>query len=178
MVAMELGDESLRGLSPDAGPGAFEAWIQPLYEIAIKLAFAMVGDRGEAEDAVQEAALRAWRARGQVRLGADARPWFLVIVANRCRTRRRGSWRRVLPLTDGGHGSTWPAALGEGRDLHRAIRALDPTSRLVVVLRYYLDLPYEEVAAVAGLSTTAARARVSRALRRLRAELDVSEVPV
>lgn len=158
------------------GVDRFEAMIQPLYAVAVRLAYTMLQSVPEAEDAVQDAAIRAWRNLDRLRDGEDPRPWFLTIVANRCRTRRRAARRRLRELswTEREDVSTrWPE---ERDDLHRAIRALDRRSRLVLVLRYYCDLPYEDVAAIAGLSPDAARARVSRAVRHLRADLDVSEV--
>ena len=160
------------------GVDGFEAIIQPLYAVALRLAVTMLQSVPEAEDAVQDAAIRAWRSLDRLREGEDPRPWFLTIVANRCRTRRRAARRRLResPWDDREDLSpSWPEERG---DLHRAIRALDRKSRLVLVLRYYCDLPYEDVAAIAGVSIDAARARVSRAVRRLRADLDVSEVRV
>jgi RNA polymerase sigma factor (sigma-70 family) len=161
----------------EAPADGFEALIRPLYEVALRLAFAMLQDRGEAEDAVQDSALRAWRGFDRLEVGSDGRPWFLTIVANRCRSRRRSSWRQMEHVSEQHVSGEWPGAAGERSDLHRAIRALDPTTRLVVVLRYYLDLPFDEVAAVSGLSVTAARARSSRAVARLRTELGVMGVP-
>jgi RNA polymerase sigma-70 factor (ECF subfamily) len=158
------------------GTDSFEALIQPLYREAFRLAFAMLQNGAEAEDAVQDATIRAWRSLPRLRAGEDAKPWFLTIVANRCRTRRRATRARLRDLAGARYEERWPPWLEERGDLHRALRSLDPVSRLVVVLRYYFDLPYEDVAAISGLSSTAARARVSRALRRLRADLIVSGV--
>jgi RNA polymerase sigma factor (sigma-70 family) len=53
-------------------------------------------------------------------------------------------------------------------DLRRALRRLGHDERLILVLRYYLDLPFEEVAATLGISPKAARTRVERAIQRLR----------
>lgn len=78
----------------------FEAELAPLLGAAMRLATAMRLDRQEAEDAVQEAALRAWRRRGNRRAGTDLRPWFLAIVANQCRESRRSRWSSVLPLAE------------------------------------------------------------------------------
>ena len=53
-------------------------------------------------------------------------------------------------------------------DLRRALRRLGPEERLVLVLRFYLDLPFEDIAATIGTTPKAARTRVERALHRLR----------
>ena len=81
-----------RSLHEDALAGdeaAFENLIGPLVEPAIRLAYSMLGDRMEAEDATQEAITRAWRKLGQLRLGMPMRPWFLAIVVNQCPNVRR-----------------------------------------------------------------------------------------
>ncbi|TME90651.1 MAG: sigma-70 family RNA polymerase sigma factor, partial [Chloroflexi bacterium] len=62
-------------------------------------------------------------------------------------------------------------------DLRRAMSTLDAQTRMVLVLRYYLDLPHSEVARILGVSEGAARVRVHRALARLRPAIDVSEDP-
>jgi RNA polymerase sigma-70 factor (ECF subfamily) len=157
----------------------FEARLQPLYRDAVRLAFGMLRNGALAEEAAQEAALRAWRSRGNLRDGTELRPWFLAIVANCCRDVRRSAWWR---LGRAGTESTLevPAPRPgppqeELDDLRAALRRLGHRDRLVVVLRFYLDLPYEEIAATTGMSVTAARARVSRALRRLRLDLAEEE---
>ncbi len=60
----------------------------------------MLHDRAEAEDAIQEAALKSWRHRSRLRCAADFRPWFLGIVANQCRTVRRGRWWTLIRLPE------------------------------------------------------------------------------
>ncbi|HKA12981.1 MAG TPA: sigma factor, partial [Candidatus Dormibacteraeota bacterium] len=90
-------DEALVEEAREGARLAFETLIQPLISPAYRLALVMVRDPSQAEDCVQEAALRAWRARAQLRGGAEGlRPWFLAIVANECRNWLRGRWIRVL----------------------------------------------------------------------------------
>src|SRR6202022_953013 len=62
------------------------------------VAAGMLQDRQLAEDAVQEAAVKAWRKINQLREGTEMRPWFLGIVANECRTTRRSRWWSVLKI--------------------------------------------------------------------------------
>src|SRR5206468_1475292 len=69
---------------------AFALLLDPLWEPAYRLAYSMLRDRAAAEDAVQEAGMKAWRAAGRLRDDSgDLRPWFLTIVANQCRSIRR-----------------------------------------------------------------------------------------
>ncbi len=155
---------------------SFEAELRPLMGMAMRLATAMRLDRDDAEDAVQQAALRAWRRRGNRRAGTDLRPWFLAIVANQCRETRRSRWSSVLrfgdPPTVAATAGRDPAA---SLDMSSALRRLPHDVRLAVVLRFYLDLAFEEVAATSGCSPEAARSRVRRGLAALAATLAVSE---
>ena len=156
-----------------ADVATFEAELVPLLIPAYRFALGMLLDPALAEDAVQEASLRAWDRRRKRRAGTDLRPWFLAIVANRCRDVRRSRWASVL-LTDtiADHPSDDAADVSEGMDLRRALQRLPRQSRVAIVLRFYLDLPYDEVAAVLGCSVNAAKLRVSRAASALRGQFD------
>src|SRR4051812_33338824 len=72
--------------------GAFAELLRPEYRAAVRLANALLHNLDEAEDAVQEAAIKAWRKLGNLREGSPLRPWFLAIVANECRSIRRTKW--------------------------------------------------------------------------------------
>jgi RNA polymerase sigma-70 factor (ECF subfamily) len=148
---------------------AFDAMLMPLFPSAYRLAFGMLRDRQEAEDAVQEAALHAWTRRTTFRAGADVRPWFFAIVANQCRDLRRGRWSRLIrqanPEVESFGVREDP---DEDMDLRRALNRLGHDDRLVLVLRYYLDLEFVEIAATLRISEDAARSRTHRAVRRLR----------
>ena len=158
-----------------AGDGfAFAELIRPQYPTAFRLAYWMLRNSDEAEDAVQEAAFRAWRKLVTFRRGMPVRPWFLAIVANQCRTIRRGPW---LPTTETepieeGHESAMASTL----DLHRGLKRLRYEDRLIVVLRYYLDMPFDEIATTLGITQKAARVRVDRAIKKLRPMLQLQEV--
>ena len=158
-----------------AGDGAaFAELIKPAYMHAVRLAFALTHDRYEAEDVVQEAAFKSWRKLGQLRAGSAMRPWFLGIVANACRSRVRSRWWSVIrvPVPPEGGSETDLAA---NLDVRAAVGRLTYEQRLAVILRYYLDLPYEEIASTLGTSSKAARSRVERAIDRLRSELRPQE---
>jgi RNA polymerase sigma-70 factor (ECF subfamily) len=159
-----------------AAPESFDLSLGPLIPAAYRLAVAMLGDRDLAEDAVQEAAVRAWRKLDTLRDDSALQPWFMAIVANQCRAARRQRWWQVIRRADVEVGSTSPeertvAAL----DLDRALDRLHPDDRLAVHLHFYEDLTYEEVGHVMGTSMTAARSRVLRAAKRLRPGLELKE---
>src|SRR5712664_4952621 len=80
---------------------SFAALLEPLLDPAYRLAAVMLADRSSAEDAVQEASVKAWRKLRQLRGDVTSlRPWFLSIVANECRMARRQRWWSVLKLAD------------------------------------------------------------------------------
>lgn len=147
---------------------AFEALIGPLVEPGVRLAYSMLGDRAEAEDATQEAITKAWRKLGQLRSGMPVRPWFLAIVMNQCRNVRRTRWFKTIRVSQ----RFEPAAAAEpdvGKlDLHRALARLPDDDRQALFLHFYLDLPIEEVATALGISSAAAKGRIYRACHRLR----------
>jgi RNA polymerase sigma-70 factor, ECF subfamily len=154
---------------------AFAALLQPLLDPAFRLAAVMLADRGAAEDAVQEASIKAWRKIGQLRGELESlRPWFLSIVANECRMTRRRRWWSVIKLAD------VPAESnpneGATSDLLRAVKRLSPEDRLPLVLHFYLDLPLDETARALHISPAAAKSRIYRAARKLRADLTPEEV--
>src|SRR3982074_804425 len=79
---------------------AYADLLQPLLGAATKLAYGLLKERWAAEASVQEAAMRAWRRLGNLESGRSFRPWFLGIVATRCREALRGRWWSVLRVPD------------------------------------------------------------------------------
>ena len=155
----------------------FDALFGPLVEPAYRLAYTMLLDPGAAEDAVQEAAVNAWRRRSRFREGADPRPWFFAIVANQCRSARRTRWWSVVKGLD--VEPSWTPSddqLALRLDLRNALVQLKPRDRALLVLHYHDGLTVDEAATTLGLSAGAAKSRLHRSLRRLRTELDPAEV--
>lgn len=156
---------------------AFTSLLRPLLEPAYRLAAGMLHDPQLAEDAVQEAAVKSWRKIHQLREGTEMRPWFLGIVANECRTTRRSRWWSALKIDVERHSTEAPDDTAVRRiDLRSALKRLGPQQRLVVVLYFYLDLPLEEIATIAGASFAAVRGRLYRGIRELRADFPITEV--
>lgn len=170
----------LQHLIRDARAGdavAFDALLGPLVEPAFRFAVSMLGDSHEAEDAVQEAAVRAWLHLRQLRVGAALRPWFFAIVANQCRSIRRRPWWSVIRLAKVSLSAPdSEQAVVNSLDLDRALAALPLEDRAILHLRFYQGLPVAEVARCLGISTGAAKVRLHRAARRLRPGLSMEDV--
>ena len=155
----------------------FADLLKPLVEPGFRLALAMLHDAQAAEDAVQEASVVAWHKLGRMRDRGRLRPWFLGVVANKCRNARRSKWAAEVHIgvpEDVSVVSSEERTL-RGADLRRAIARLGHDDRLVVALYFYLDMPLEDVAAVVGSSTGAARARLYRAVAKLRPGVAIEE---
>lgn len=117
--------------------------------------------------------MRAWRHVKSFREGAELRPWFLKIVANQCRDQLGGRWRAVLRLDDLFPAPS-PGVPEDASDLRRALHRLPYDQRLAIVLRFYLDLSFDEIGLTLGVSAKAAQSRTYRALERLRLQPELS----
>jgi RNA polymerase sigma factor (sigma-70 family) len=146
----------------------FEREFDDLWSRAYAVAFVVLGDRGESEDVAQETLARAavrWK-----KVSAYAEPWVVRVAGNlsidQVRKRQRA---RGLPAPE-----DLPALEAQRVDLQRALLALSPRQREVVVLRYLVDLPEAEVAESLGCSVGAVKTHASRGLAALRRSLEVA----
>lgn len=96
----ETGEAALIRAATRGDGAAFAELIRPSYALAFRVAYGMLQDYDEAEDAIQEASLKAWRRLANLREGANLRPWFLGIVANQCRSTSRTPWSSVSMEVD------------------------------------------------------------------------------
>jgi len=144
----------------------------------------LLGAGADADDVVQEAFVKAYRALGSLREGAPFRPWLLRIVANETKNLHRSSGRRLLRERradvlqgdfPGLRAAVDPADLAIGREeqeyLRGELQSLPPAQRLVVTCRYLLDMDEAETATVLGIARGTVKSRSHRALDRLRASL-------
>src|ERR1700682_4505164 len=159
-------------MSPVQADSHFDAVIGPHLDAGYRTALAILRDPDAAHDAVQEAALKAWRKLNQLRDGrASARPWFLAIVANQCRSERRRHWWSVIRVAD--VDAAERDVETDTIDINRELAKLPREDRLALFLYFYLDLPMEEVGAVLGMSAGGAKTRVYRAAKKLRPGLEM-----
>jgi RNA polymerase sigma-70 factor (ECF subfamily) len=154
---------------------AFADLMTPLLQPGFALAASLSPDRAAAEDALQEALLKAWRRLRQLHDGGKLRSWFLGIVFNECRVARRKRWRAIRRDSNSvGRGpDSWPEGLDERVDLRRALAALKSDDRAVLAVRFLLDMSVEESAEILRVSPAAVKSRTMRAAARLRRQLDI-----
>ncbi len=174
-------DVELVGRARDGDVSAYGELVERYREVAFRTAWLITRSSAEAEDAAQEAFVKAFYALGRFRVGEAFRPWILRIVSNEAKNRRRSTGRRerltVRLAQDRGSGGAAPspetAALGrELREaLLRAIDRLPERERLVVTYRYLLELTEAETATALGVRPGTVKSRLSRGLGHLRQEL-------
>ena len=131
-----------------------------------RMAYSIVGNQADAEDAVQQTLLRAWQHRGRARPGAE-RAWMMRILVNECYTllRRR---KKLVPMDD--LPPLPPSA--DHSALHDAIRSLPETLRTPLLLKYMEGMREKEVAAAMGLPVSSVKNRLFRARKALKKQLN------
>lgn len=143
-----------------------------------RLAAVLLRDRIEAEDAVQDALLRAWHGWPRLRDPSRFESWFQRILVNGChdRLRQRKHWARVAQLPERS-GPDEHGRSDERAALLQAIDSLPVDQRVVVVLRYFGDLPLEQIAERTGSRVGTVKSRLHHGLRALRAAYEAAGRP-
>ncbi|MEO6713817.1 MAG: sigma-70 family RNA polymerase sigma factor [Mycobacteriales bacterium] len=181
MEGRPLDDSELVRRARAGDEHAYEELVRRHQDVAFRVAMLVAGNAADAQDAAQEAMVKAFYALDRFRLDAPFRPWLLSIVANEARNRRRSAGRREqLELTISAQRSSGDAAPSpeetaiaheRQRALVLALNRLKEADREVIAHRYLLELSEAETAQVLGCRVGTVKSRLSRALERLRAEL-------
>ena len=153
----------------------FDGFMRGRWPAMVRLAYALSGDAGHAEDLAQAAFARAYASWGRVRRAGDPDAYVRRIVINSHRNRFRKhrvaeELRGDLADIVGGqqHGPDDQRAFDDQQALLDTLRALGPRQRAVVVLRYWLDLSEAETAEALNCSVGTVKSQASRALATLR----------
>ena len=160
VVAQDTADSGARALTLDE---AYRRHATLLFRYAV----ALLGSEPDAEDALHAVFLRL--SSGTQAGIADVRSYLVRAVRNECLSRRRSRRRhKTLPLVEDIPGRS----TGRAREINRALAKLDAKLREIVILRVYEEMTFDGIAEVTGLSATTVRERYSRALDKLRRELE------
>jgi RNA polymerase sigma factor (sigma-70 family) len=185
VVGRPLSEAELVERAKRGDQDAYGELVHAYQGIAFRTAYLLTGSAAEAEDAAQDAFVKAFYALGRFRPGAELRPWLLRIVANEARNRRRSAGRRTNlalraaadPLSGGAAPSPEANLLAsEGQsELLAAVNELPEEQRQVIACRYFLELSEEETAAALGWRKGTVKSRLSRGLARLREQMEVED---
>ena len=157
---------------------AFTRLAESHLDSAYRLARAILRDPTEAQDATHDAYVQAWRKWSTLRHPSRFEAWFDRILVNTCRNRlaRSNRWQ-AKDISDelviaGGD----PYRQTHDRDvLGAALLGLSPDHRIVVALRYYLDLAIDDIAARLDIPAGTVQSRLHYALQRLHAAIDAAD---
>jgi RNA polymerase sigma-70 factor (ECF subfamily) len=183
VVRKPVGDKTLEGLRAiDLRADTFRGLVDQHLDGAYRLAGVILNDRIEAEDAVHEAAVAAWRGFADLRDPARFDAWFRRILVNECRDRLRDrSRRRVVSVTrelvEAEHPRIADASEATAaRDaLARALAGLTPDEQVVITLRFHADLTVPGIAGVLGIPEGTVKSRLHHAMGRLRTAMEAAE---
>lgn len=164
----------------DGDHDAFGALVAGSVDRLYSTARLILHDDGQAEDAVQDALLRAWSGLRGLRDPGRFEAWLYRLTVHACyRTARREGTHRVVEvhlsalhepaIRDAQH------SLLQRDQLERGFRRLSPNQRAVLVVRYYLDLTDADAAAVLGIPVGTLKSRLNRATQAMRAALAADE---
>jgi RNA polymerase sigma-70 factor (ECF subfamily) len=162
-----------------------EEWLEEGYVASFRTACLILGNRADAEEAVQDAFLRAWRFRNSLTAVPSIRPWLYRVVVNSCYSKLRSEIPHRDRRADDGPLAQLPepAARGGGGDpelgaeraevaetVLAALQRLPVSLRVPVVLRYYADLSERDIALAIGRRQGTVKSRLHDARRRLAAD--------
>ncbi len=159
----------------------FAQAVRPHVEAMVGLAAILVGS-ADAEDAAQEALVRAWRGWSSLHDVAAARPWLLRITVNVCHNWRRGHFgtqQRLTTTLDPSLAAAFSQEPGtsdhaDTLDLYSGLASLNDELRTTVLLRYFAGLDATEIGAIMGVPAGRVRTRLRRALQRLHHHLTLA----
>ncbi len=172
VAANQLSDGELIVLSADGDRGAFEVLYRRYARPVFGLALRRLGDRGRAEDAVQETFASIWRAaRSYKPERGPGAPWLYAVARNAITDRGRARTETPAEIPDEPSGEAGPAEQAEAGwtswRIHRALEELNDNERSVVELAYWSGLSQSEIAEFLGIPLGTVKTRTRAALARL-----------
>lgn len=187
MEGRPLEDAELVELAKGGDVRAYGELVDRYREISFRTAYLIARNGADAEDATQDAFVKAYYALDRFRSAEPFRPWILRIVSNEARNRRRSAGRRerlalrVVERRGPGDAAPSPDAAAIAQETRRtlvgALEMLPERDRDVIACRYLLELSEAETATTLGIRPGTVKSRLSRGLSRLRRELPEGFAP-
>jgi RNA polymerase sigma-70 factor (ECF subfamily) len=181
LALSELDDAELVYRARRGDVAAYEQIVRRYSQPVFRAAYLVTRSRADAQEAAQDALIKAYRSLGRFRTEAPLRPWLLRIAVNEARNRVRSAARRdALALRAAAERPPADAdpspeaavlAAERRRELLAALERLREEDQLVIACRYFLELTERETGDVLSWRPGTVKSRLSRALARLRIEL-------
>ena len=164
-----------------ADEAAWTAIIRAYQEPVFRMAYLILGDRYEAEDAAQETLIRAYRSLNRFDPERPLKPWLLSIAANTAKNRRRAAWRYLKAIKrlfrqESGVAADPRSTSNQALDslnLWQAVQTLPENDQQIIYLRYFMELSVAETAAALEVAPGTVKSRLHRALVRLKERIEV-----
>jgi RNA polymerase sigma-70 factor (ECF subfamily) len=180
-LSVPLSDAAIAGRVLAGDTEASAVLVERYYERCARYAVRVIGNREDAEEAVQDTLLRAFRSLHRYEERGQFASWLFRILANQCRSTVARVARRERKFPDlyaddarpvdvgpNGDGETLALHDSSGERLDTALAQLPPDQREALALRFGESLSYEDMSAITGAGVSALKMRVSRATARLR----------
>ncbi len=158
---------------------AFEAFFRENERAVFRNAYLITGSREDAEDVLQDVFTSVWKSRHTFDPSkGKVSTWLHRITVNECMRTRRKDRLSMLKLDpevlDRARQTSERAENGDLESLTQAMNALEPGQRAALVLRYFNDLSYDEVARSLNVPLGTVKSRINHALKKLRAQMQES----
>jgi RNA polymerase sigma factor (sigma-70 family) len=164
-----------------ADEAAWIAIVRTYQEPVFRMAYLILGERHEAEDAAQETLIRAYRSLDRFDPQRPLKPWLLSIAANTAKNRRRAGWRytqaikRLFRLEAGVAADPYEGSnqAVDSLNLWQAVQSLPLNDQQIIYLRYFMELSVAETAGALDIAPGTVKSRLNRALVRLKEKIEV-----
>jgi RNA polymerase sigma-70 factor, ECF subfamily len=159
---------------------AFEVLFRQYQGLVFKNAYFITGSRQEAEDILQEVFIAVWKSRRTFDpTRGSLATWLHRITVNKCLEKRRKKSLPSISLEDSpalaAAADDPPASREEYENLFEAMKLLDTKHRVVLVMRYFNDLSYNDIAYITNIPLGTVKSRLNQALKLLRGRLDMQD---
>ena len=173
---MRMSEEIGQPMKPvDSLETAFSELYERHIDTVYRVCYAMMGNRPDAEDAVQSVFVKLMRSRPSFRSVEHEKAWLITAARNHCRDEHRRWWRKKVVKLDAGMPDGRQGVHAPREDMTDCLLRLPPRHRLLLYLHYYEGYKLHEIADMLGMNLNTVKTRLRDARRRLKLELEEDE---